>query len=129
MGIDGLLKFNGRICVQNNLEIKKMILDEAYKSKLSIHLGTTKMFTMNVSKHDSIWVIVDILTKYTYFLPLNIRLHVVPSNIISNKDPRFTYRFWESLHKGLGTKLYLNSTYYPQIDDQYKKGQFNHQKI
>jgi len=32
------------MCVPNNEEIKKMILKEAHKSKLSIHLGTTKMY-------------------------------------------------------------------------------------
>jgi len=74
---------------------------------------------------DFIWVIVDRLTKFAYFIPINIiyslerltslyiseivRLHNVPSSIVSNRDPRFTTRFWESLHKVLGTKLRLSS--------------------
>jgi len=64
---------------------------------------------------DSIWVIVDRLTKFAHFILINIRyslerltslydseivrLHGVPSSIVSNRDPRFTSRFWESLHK------------------------------
>jgi len=77
---------------------------------------------------DSIWVIVDRLTKSAHFIPINIRfslekltslyiseiviLHSVSSSIMSNRDPRFTSRFWESLNKVLGTKLRLSSTYH-----------------
>lgn len=39
IGIDGVSKFNDRICVSNDPKIKKVILDEAHKSKLSIHPG------------------------------------------------------------------------------------------
>ena len=38
------LRFKDRMYVPNNEEIKKMILEEAHKSKLSKHLGTTKMY-------------------------------------------------------------------------------------
>jgi len=85
---------------------------------------------------DSIWVIIDRLTKYTHFIPINIRfslekltslyiseivrLHGVPSSIVSDKDPRFTSRFWGSLNKALGTKLRLSSAYHPQTYGQTK---------
>jgi len=78
---------------------------------------------------DSIWVIVDRLTKYAHFIPINIRfslekltslyiseivkLHGVPSSIVSDRDPRFTSRFLESLKRVLGTKLRLSSAYHP----------------
>jgi len=39
-------------------------------------------------------------------------LHV-SSSIISDRDPRFTSKFWKSLHQALGTKIYLSSTYHP----------------
>ena len=83
---------------------------------------------------DSIWVIVDRLTKSAHFIPINIRfslekltslyiseivrLHGVPSSIVFDRDPRFTSRFWESLNRALGTKLRLSSAYHPQIDGQ-----------
>jgi len=86
---------------------------------------------------DSIWVIVDILTKSTHFIPINIifslekltskyiseivKLHGVPSSIVSNRDPRFTSRFWESLNRTLGTKLRLSSAYHPQTDGQTER--------
>ena len=57
-------------------------------------------------KHDSVWVIVDRLTKLTHFLPVRtdysldkltelyikeiVRLHGIPISIISDRDPRFT---------------------------------------
>ena len=60
-------------------------------------------------KHDSVWVMVDRLTKLTHFLPVRtdyslnklaelyiseiVRLHGIPISIISNRDPRFTLRF------------------------------------
>jgi len=47
-----------------------------------------------------------------------VRLHNVPSSIVSDRDPRFTSRFWKSLHKALGTKLRLSSAYHPQTDGQ-----------
>ncbi|RDX85803.1 hypothetical protein CR513_32951, partial [Mucuna pruriens] len=81
---------------------------------------------------DSIWVIVDKLTKFAHFIPINVRysldkltslyiseivsLHGVPSSIVSARDPRITFRFWGSLHQALGTKLNLSSTFHPQMD-------------
>jgi hypothetical protein len=44
LGIDGIIRCNKRICVPNNLEMRKMILDEAHQSKISLHPGTTKMY-------------------------------------------------------------------------------------
>nr|KYP48891.1 Transposon Ty3-I Gag-Pol polyprotein [Cajanus cajan] len=86
---------------------------------------------------DAIWVIVDRLTKCAHFFPVNIkwslekltqlyvreivRLHGVSSSIISDRDPRFTSRFWQSLHQALGTKLKLSSTYHPQTDGQSER--------
>ena len=60
-------------------------------------------------KHDSVWVVVDRLTKSAHFLPMRtdyslnklaelyikeiVWLHGIPISIISNRDPRFTSRF------------------------------------
>jgi len=87
--------------------------------------------------HDAIWVIVDRLTKSAHFIPINIsfpvsqlaeifireivKLHGVPSSIVSDRDPRFTSRFWKSLHEVLGSKLRLSSAYRPQTDGQTKR--------
>ena len=82
--------------------------------------------------HDVIWVIIDRLTKSAHFLairrtdPLDrladlycreiIRLHGVPLSIISDRDPRFTSRFWQSLQQALGTQLRFSTAFHPQTD-------------
>ncbi|GJU67893.1 retrotransposon protein, putative, ty3-gypsy subclass [Tanacetum coccineum] len=72
-------------------------------------------------KNDAIWVVVDWLTKSTHFLPIQqgysvsklveifqqeiIRLHSIPTLIVSDRDPRFTSQFWKGLQNAWGTKL------------------------
>ncbi|KAD6118893.1 hypothetical protein E3N88_10164 [Mikania micrantha] len=86
------------------------------------------------SGHDSIWVIIDRLTKSAHFLPIRednkmerlARLYVneivvhhgVPLSIISDRDSRFTSRFWQSLQQFLGTSVNLSTAYHPQTDGQ-----------
>nr|GEY77157.1 putative reverse transcriptase domain-containing protein [Tanacetum cinerariifolium] len=86
------------------------------------------------SGHDSIWVIVDRLTKSAYFLVVRedykteklarlyinkiIARHDVPVSIISDRDSYFTSRFWKSLQKALGTRLDLSIAYHPKTDGQ-----------
>ncbi|KAD7477277.1 hypothetical protein E3N88_00413 [Mikania micrantha] len=81
---------------------------------------------------DSIWVIIDRLTKSAHFLPIReaypvrklariyideiISRHGIPLSIISDRDARFTARFWESLHEAFGTRLDLSTAYHPQTD-------------
>jgi len=170
MGKDDILHFRERVCVPRSRVLRKMLLDEWHKSRLSIHPSMTKMYKdlkvtfwwtgmktdvadyvasclvcqkakiehqrpggtlepleisqwkwdnismdfvmhlpMSVRRHDSLWVIVDRLTKCAHFLPINqktsldklaelyvreiVILHGVPASIISNRDPRFTSRF------------------------------------
>ncbi|GKA65639.1 putative reverse transcriptase domain-containing protein [Tanacetum coccineum] len=73
------------------------------------------------SGHDTIWVIVDRLTKSAHFLPMRedykmerlarlylneiVARHGVPISIISDRDSRFTSRFWQSMQEALGTRL------------------------
>jgi len=40
---------------------------------------------------------------------------------VSDRDPRFTSRFWKSLQEALGSKLRLSSAYHPQIDGQSER--------
>ena len=88
-------------------------------------------------KHDSVWVIVDRLTKTTHFIAVNntysakdyaaiyidriVRLHGVPKTIISDRGSRFVARFWEQLHRSLGTKIIRGSAYRPQTDGQTER--------
>nr|GEX05330.1 hypothetical protein [Tanacetum cinerariifolium] len=88
-----------------------------------------------ISGHDTIWVIVDRFTKSAYFLPMRedykmdrlARLylneifarHVVPILIISDRNSRFTSRFWQSMQAALGTCLDISTVYHPQTDEMF----------
>ena len=50
-----------------------------------------------------------------------VRLHGVPSSIVSDRDPRFTSPFWQTLQDALGTKLTMSLAYHPHIDGQSER--------
>ncbi|KAG8480712.1 hypothetical protein CXB51_025402 [Gossypium anomalum] len=84
---------------------------------------------LSESKKDAIWVVVDRLTKSAHFIPVRtdysldklaelyvsqiVRLHGVPISIVSDRDPRFTSRFWKKLQEALGTKLHFSTAFHP----------------
>ncbi|GJS75974.1 putative reverse transcriptase domain-containing protein [Tanacetum coccineum] len=84
------------------------------------------------SGNDTIWVIVNRLTKSAHFLPMRYKMdrlarlylneilarHGVPISIISGRDNRFTSRFWQSMQEALGTRLDMSTAYHPQTDGQ-----------
>ncbi|GJR52783.1 putative reverse transcriptase domain-containing protein [Tanacetum coccineum] len=87
--------------------------------------------------HDTIWVIVDRLTKSAHFIPTRetdsmetlIRLYIkeivsqhgIPISIISDRDSHFTSRFWQSLQNALGTQLDMSMAYHPETDGQSER--------
>nr|GFB20324.1 hypothetical protein [Tanacetum cinerariifolium] len=145
-------------------EVRTLIMDEAHKSKYSIHPGADKMYydlrdrywwpgmkkdyegiaidfvtklPRTSSGHDTIWVIVDRLTKFAHFLPMRedykmdrlarlylneiVSRHGVPILIISDRDSRFTLRFWQSMQEVLWTHLDMSTAYHPQTDGQSER--------
>jgi hypothetical protein len=89
---------------------------------------------LTTRKYNSIWMIVDRLTKSAHFIPVNTNynvqkyaeiyiahvlcLHVVLKMIVSDRGSQFVACFWEQLHASLGTHLIHSSAYHPQTDDQ-----------
>jgi hypothetical protein len=89
------------------------------------------------SGYDSIWVIVDQLTKVAHFIPVKttysrsqlaelympriVCLYGVPKKIVVDKGTQFTSRFWERFHETLDTQLRFSSSYQPQTDGQTKR--------
>ena len=87
--------------------------------------------------YDTIWVIVDRLTKSAHFLPMKnsdsvvklaelyvkeiVRLHGTLISKVSDKDPRFTFRFWPSLQTALSTRLHFSTDFHPQTDSQSER--------
>ncbi|GJR16555.1 reverse transcriptase domain-containing protein [Tanacetum coccineum] len=192
---DGSLYYLDRIWVPLVGGVRTKIMDEAHKTRYSVHPGADKMYydlrdmywwpgmkkeiAIYVSKcltcakvkaehqrplgllqqpkipewkcekivmdfitklprsssgHDAIWVIVDRLTKSAHFLEIRedysmeklarlyideiVARHGVPTSIISNRDGRFTSRFWQMMQKALGTRLDMSMTNHPQTDGQ-----------
>ncbi|GKF26367.1 reverse transcriptase domain-containing protein [Tanacetum coccineum] len=86
---------------------------------------------------DTIWVIVDRLTKSAHFLPIRendlldklarlylnriVARHGIPVLIICDRDGRFTSNFWRSFQKALGTDLSMSIAYHPETDGQSKR--------
>ena len=48
-------------------------------------------------------------------------MHEIQISIISDRDPRFTSRFWGKLQEALGTRLNFNTTFHPQTDGQSER--------
>lgn len=194
----GFLTRYGRVWVPFLGGNRQILLDEAHKSKFSIHPGATKMYrdlredywwpgmkrdvakcvevcltcrkvkaehqrphgklqpleipvwkwekiTMDfITKlpktqrgNDTIWVIVDRLTKSAHFLAIKesssaeklaeifireiVTKHGVPVSIVSDRDTRFTSRFWERFQGEMGTRLHFSTAFHPQTDGQSER--------
>ncbi|GKC05485.1 putative reverse transcriptase domain-containing protein, partial [Tanacetum coccineum] len=89
------------------------------------------------SGYNTIWVIVDRLTKSAHFLPMRendsmekltrlymkevVTRHGIPILIICDRDGRFTSQFWRTFQKALGTHLDMSAAYHPQTDGQSER--------
>ena len=186
------------VCVPDDNDLRKAILEKAHSGSFAIHPGSTKMYqdlkmsfwwsemkrdisefvtkclvcqrvkaehqvpsrllqsiripewkwdriTMDFvvglpltgRKHDSVWVVVDRLTKSAHFLPVRtdysldklaklyikeiVWLHGILISIISDQDPRFTSRFWGKLQEALGTRLNFSTAFHPHTDGQSER--------
>jgi hypothetical protein len=195
---DGIVWFKKRVCVPQDPELRKLILQEAHDSPYSIHPGNTKMYMdlkgrfwwsnmkrdvaeyialcdvcnrvkaehqkpagllqplpipewkwdnvgmdfitglpRTKSGYDSIWVVVDRLTKVAHFIPMKttytsarlakiymsriVCLQGVPKSIVSDRGTQFTSHFWCQLHESLGTRLEFSTAFHPQTDGQTER--------
>ncbi|GJU22082.1 putative reverse transcriptase domain-containing protein [Tanacetum coccineum] len=89
------------------------------------------------SGNDTIWVIVDQLTKSAYFLPMRetdpmdklarlylkevVTRHGIPVLIICDRDPRFTSNFWRSFQKAMCTRLDMSTAHHSETDGQSER--------
>ncbi|GJV77187.1 putative reverse transcriptase domain-containing protein, partial [Tanacetum coccineum] len=89
------------------------------------------------NENDTIWVIVDRLTKSAHFLAIRedysterlantyideiVTRHEVSVSIISDRDGRFTSHCWQTMQKALGTRLYMSTAYHSQTDEQSER--------
>ncbi|GJZ62702.1 putative reverse transcriptase domain-containing protein, partial [Tanacetum coccineum] len=132
---DGTLYLKNRSWIPCYGDLRALIMHESHKSKYSIHPGSDKMYqalkklywwpnmkarlppTSTLTGQDTIWVIVDRLTKSAHLLPMKetdsmeklmrqylkevVSRHGVPVLIISDRDNKFTSQLWKSLNKAL----------------------------
>ena len=89
------------------------------------------------NRYDDIWVIVDRRTKSEHFIPVRekyslnklvelfllkiVKYHGVPVSIISNRDPRFTSKFWVAFQEAFGADLIYSTMYHPRTDGQSER--------
>ncbi|KAG8500109.1 hypothetical protein CXB51_003598 [Gossypium anomalum] len=135
VGSDGCLLFRGRMYWWSGMKrdisefVSRCLICQQVKDEHQVPSGLlqpitipewkweriTMDFVLGLSlsprKKDAIWVIVDRLTK----------LHGVPVSIISDRDPRFTSRFWNKLQEALGIQLYFSTVFHPQKDGQSER--------
>jgi len=192
---NGILYYNHRVCVPDNLALKTKIMQECHDAATSGHLGRDKTIEQikrrfywtamddDITKYvsscdtcqrtksdqpltpgllkpmpippfcwhtvghdlitglpksragnDAIYVVVDKLSRQVHYIACRtaisapelarlffhhvIRLHGVPINIISDRDPRFTASFWQTLIAMMGSKLLMSTSFHPQTDGQ-----------
>jgi hypothetical protein len=82
--------------------------------------------------YDYLLVVIDRLTSMVHLIPTTtkvtasqtawlyikeiVRLHGVPESIVSDRDVKFTSLFWKELHRILGTRLLMSTSFHPQTD-------------
>ncbi len=82
-------------------------------------------------------MVVDQFSKMTHFIPIIktattqeadrlffthvFKHHGLPKNIVSDRDPKFTRKFWWALWKHMGSKLKMNTSFHPQTDGQIER--------
>ncbi|KAA0031702.1 reverse transcriptase [Cucumis melo var. makuwa] len=148
---DGAIVKQGRLCVPNISELKNAILAEAHSSTYTMHPSSTKIcliyqqvkpvrqrlgWFLNPLPVPE-WKWEHITMDFLFGLPRTssghddqlARLYVdkivsqygVPVSIVSDRDPRFTSKFWPSLQKAMGTGLKFSISFHPQTDGQSER--------
>ncbi|GKC79764.1 putative reverse transcriptase domain-containing protein [Tanacetum coccineum] len=118
-------------------EMKKDIAEYVSKCLTCLKVKAEHQRPSGLLQQPEISVIVDRLTTSAHFLPMRVdykmerlaRLylneivarHGVPISIISDRDSRFTSRFWQSMQEALGTCLDMSMAYHPQTDGQSER--------
>nr|GEW89366.1 putative reverse transcriptase domain-containing protein [Tanacetum cinerariifolium] len=131
---DGSLFYLDRISFPLKGDMRTLIMDEAYKSKYSVHTGADKMYHdlrdmywwLGMKKDITIYVSRCLTCLKDYKMDRLARLylneivarHGVPILIITHRYSHFTSRFWQSMQEALGTRLHISTAYHPHNDGQ-----------
>jgi hypothetical protein len=82
--------------------------------------------------YNYLWVVICRMSSMVHLIPVNtrttasqlstiyirevIRLHGLPSSIVSDRDLKFTSKWWRELHRVMGTRLLMSTAFHPQTD-------------
>ncbi|GJW41551.1 putative reverse transcriptase domain-containing protein [Tanacetum coccineum] len=159
--VDGTLCLNNKSWLSWYGDLRTLIMHESYKSKYYVKAEHQKPSSLLVQPeipqwkwhnitmdfitklpktlgvYDTIWVIVDHLTKSAHFLPMRendsmdklarlylkevVTRHGIPVLIICDRVGRFTSNFWRVFQKALGTRLDMSTANHPQTDGQSER--------
>src|SRR6202789_2442989 len=91
--------------------------------------------------YNYLWVIICRMTSMMHLIPVHtrmkaselswiylreiVRLHGLPSSIVSDRDSKFTSKWWRELHKILGARLLMSTSFHPQTDGQTERANRN----
>nr|CAD40092.2 OSJNBb0012A12.10 [Oryza sativa Japonica Group] len=119
------------------LEAKPSLLDQIREAQKNDPDMQGILKNMKQGGYDSIWVVVDRLTKVARFILVKttyggnklaelyfariVSLHGVPKKIVSDRGSQFTSHFWKKLQEELGTRLNFSTAYHPQTDGQTER--------
>jgi transposase InsO family protein len=87
---------------------------------------------LEVDGFNYLWVVICRMSLMVHLIPLNtkttatqllsiylkevVRLHRLLSSIVSDRDPKFTSKWWRELHRIIGTRLLMSTLFHPQTD-------------
>ncbi|GJS63498.1 putative reverse transcriptase domain-containing protein [Tanacetum coccineum] len=132
--IDGVVWFEDRLCVPNDQALREKVMTEAHSSPFTIHqvkIEHQRASGLLQPLEIPMWKWDEISMDFVNFLPITrkehkcyleiVRLHGTPTSIVSDRDPKFTSRFWKGLQKAWGTRLKFSTTFHPQTDGQSER--------
>jgi IS30 family transposase len=145
ISLKGINKSKKKVIIESPSEEEEEGEDEDEKEydeeEIALCIKKFQDFIVGLSRsqsgYDSIWVIVDRLTKVAHFIPVKtaysrpqlaelymsriVRMHGAPKKIVSDRGTSFTSKFYERFYETLDTQLHFCSAYHPQTDGQIER--------
>ncbi|XP_075670129.1 uncharacterized protein LOC142639876 [Castanea sativa] len=115
-----LVFFDDILIFSPTLELHLQHLKTVLGLLLNHHLYAKRRLLQHLPISDKPWsaVSMDFVAGAPLFAQHVLKLHGMPTSIVSDRDPVFTAKFWVELFKLQGVQLAMSSTYHPQSKGQ-----------